>query len=156
MKSRFYSPVANRLETGVEPEVKVEIKPDIDPILMDWVRLHAYQLRHENKGIERHTQELKALGQSAERLHELEDWRHSHLFTRQERAALALCEALVSHPGDNLARGLLQRARRYFSNSQLISITMTVMTIINWNHLAASHLLVTDHATSRMVLHRIE
>ena len=79
----------------------------LDHKLLELVKLRASQLNGCAHCIDMHTKELRADGESEQRLYLLNAWRESPLYSERERAALAWTEAVTlvaeSHvPDDDL------------------------------------------------------
>jgi AhpD family alkylhydroperoxidase len=151
----------NRLSTikrGRKRKPKSLGKPDsyLDPMLIELINLHASQICRHADGIERHALDLKAGGETEQRLNQLNEWRKSTLFSEDECAALALCEAIVLHPTAPLARALLHKELIYFSEEQIMSLTQAILALIDWNPLSASCLLEDETKGTRTILHRTE
>lgn len=62
-------------------------------------------------------------------------WRESPYYSVRERAALAWAESvtLVSHGSDR--RALYEETRRYFSEKELVNLTLALVAINGWNRL---------------------
>lgn len=133
-----------------------ETGSEVNPTLLDLVRLRVCQIYQQEVGIEKHTLDLKARGETEQRLNQLKEWQKSSLFSKKERAALALCEAIVLHPTEHPAREFLCKAQVYFSKEQLISLTLTVLALIDWSHLSASYFWEDEAHETRMTFHRVE
>src|ERR1700759_3518721 len=63
--------------------------------LLELVKLRASQLNGCAHCIDMHTKELRADGESEQRLYLLDAWRESPFYSERERAALAWAEALT-------------------------------------------------------------
>jgi alkylhydroperoxidase family enzyme len=128
----------------------------LDPMLLELVSLHASQICRHADDIERHALDLKAGGETEQRIDQLNEWRKSTLFSKEERAALALCDAIVLHPTARLAKKLLHEERVYFSKEQIMSLTQAIIALIDWNPLSASCLLEDETKCTRAIFHRTE
>ena len=109
----------------------------MDPALLDLVRLRIAQIHHYKVGVEKHRLDLKARGESEERLDQLKAWHESSLFSDCEKAALALGESISLDPIESLPKQLVQEARRHFNKEQMISLLVAIMAINDWNYLTA-------------------
>ena len=67
----------------------------VEQKLLHLVRLRASQLNGCAYCIDMHWKDLKALGDTDQRLYGLDAWRESPLYSERERAALAWTEALT-------------------------------------------------------------
>ena len=62
--------------------------------LLEWVRLIAARAGNRLPCMEQHRQNLRALGETEQRLNALDHWRQSGVFTEREKTALRLSEAI--------------------------------------------------------------
>ena len=84
-----------------------------------------------------HTRELKAAGESDERIFMVSAWRESSYFTDAERAALALTEAvtrLADRP-DPVPDEVWDEAARHYDEAHLAALVLTIAAINTWNRL---------------------
>ena len=65
-----------------------------------------------------------AAGSSDEKIAAVERWRDSQLFTPEERAALALAEAMTRTPAE-VSDAVFAQAGRHFSEPQLVELAAT-------------------------------
>src|ERR1043166_4436481 len=77
---------------GVENYLK---NSGLDPKLAALVKTRVSQINGCAYCLHMHTEEAKKLGETDIRLHLLDAWRESHLYSERERAALAWAEALT-------------------------------------------------------------
>jgi alkylhydroperoxidase family enzyme len=85
-----------------------------------------------------HSKDLRALGETEQRLYAVVVWREAPFFSNRERAALAWTEAvsLVSETG--VPDHVYENARSQFSEKELVDLTMAIIAINGWNRLAVS------------------
>ena len=76
--------------------------------------------------MDRSEHEARLAGLPRETLTILRTYSRSALFTDRERAALALVEAISSSPAVAGEGGVLERARRYFTENELAELTAIV------------------------------
>jgi len=129
---------------------------DINLTTLELVRLRASQLFRKTAQNETYVPDPKATEEKEQCLDQLKGWRKSSRFSQRERAALALCEAIVLHPTEHVPAKVLRYVQVYFSKEQLVSLTLTILSLINWNPLSASHFLGKEPSEKRPNLHRIE
>jgi AhpD family alkylhydroperoxidase len=114
---------------------------DLEPRLLDLVKIRASQLNGCAFCLEMHHREAREHGEHQRRLdvlagwHEIPDW-----FTDRERAALALTEA-VTRIGDAGVPDLVWAwACEQFTDAELVRLLLAIGAINVWNRLAvASH-----------------
>lgn len=64
-------------------------------------------------------------GASAEKIAAVEHFRESHLFTAEERAALAFAEGMTATPA-HVSDEVFAEVRRHFSDVQLVELAATI------------------------------
>ena len=103
--------------------------------LMELVRLRASQINGCAYCIHMHVTDARKAGESEMRLHMLNAWRESTLYTKRERAALAWTEALtrVADPGAPDADYAMFAAA--FDEAEQVNLTFLIGAINVWNRL---------------------
>ena len=84
--------------------------------------------------IDMHSKDLRAEGESEERLYLLDAWRESPFYSDREQAALAWCEALTKVSEDHVPDNVFEEARKHFTDDELVKLTLAVVAINGWNH----------------------
>ncbi|MEU9095121.1 carboxymuconolactone decarboxylase family protein [Streptomyces sp. NPDC048428] len=111
----------------------------LDPALVELVQIRSSQLNGCAYCLHMHTTDARKAGESEERLHMVAVWREAaHFFTTEERAALALTEAvtLVSHGG--VPADVYARAAAVFEEAELAGLLALIFAINTWNRIALS------------------
>jgi AhpD family alkylhydroperoxidase len=107
----------------------------LEESLLNFIRLRASQINGCAYCIDMHWKDLRAAGESEQRLYGLDAWRESPYYTDRERAVLAWTEAVTrvadTHVPDEAFEGL----RRHFSEKQIADLTLAIATINSWNRL---------------------
>ena len=106
--------------------------------LLELIKLRASQLNGCAHCIDMHTKELRADGESEQRLYLLDAWRESPFYSERERAALAWTEALTLLADSHVPDDVYAAARAEFSESEVVDLTMAVVAINGWNRLMVS------------------
>ena len=83
-----------------------------------------------------HTEEARKLGESEARLHLLDAWHESELYSERERAALAWAESLTNIATSRAPDDVYDEARRQFSEKELTDLSVVIGMINLWNRLA--------------------
>jgi AhpD family alkylhydroperoxidase len=82
--------------------------------------------------LDMHSKDLRAVGETEQRLYALSAWRETPFYSERERAALAWAEAVTQcHVPDEV----YTRAKGQFSDEELIDLTLTITTINTYNRL---------------------
>ena len=105
----------------------------LDAGLSHLVDIRASQLNGCAFCVDMHIKQAKLHGERELRLHHLAIWRESPLFSPQERAALALAEALTQIAPDGLSDALYAEVREHFSERELSTLLFRIMVINAWN-----------------------
>lgn len=83
-----------------------------------------------------HTEDARKLGETEMRLYLLDAWRESNLYTERERAALAWTEALTNIAAAHAPDQVYDQARKYFSEKELVDLSIAIAMINAWNRLS--------------------
>jgi AhpD family alkylhydroperoxidase len=103
--------------------------------LLHLVKLRASQMNGCAYCIDMHWKDLRALGESEQRLYGLDAWEESPYYTDQERAALAWTEAVTNIQDGHVPDAVYEHARKHFPEKGLADLTLLVATINAWNRL---------------------
>ena len=82
-----------------------------------------------------HAKELRADGESEQRLYLLDAWRESPFYSDRERAALAWTEALTLVTEGHVPDEVYDEARAQFSEEELVNLTLAIVAINGANRL---------------------
>jgi AhpD family alkylhydroperoxidase len=110
--------------------------------LLNLVRLRASQINGCAYCLDMHWKDLRAVGETEQRLYSLDAWRESPYYTERERAALAWTEAVTLIAADHAPDAVHQEGRAHFSERELADLTLAVATINAWNRLSIAARLV--------------
>lgn len=106
--------------------------------LLDLVRLRASQINRCAFCIDMHWKDLRASGESEQRLYMLDAWREAPCYSERERAALAWTEAVTLVSQTHVPDEVYEEVRKQFSEEETVNLTMLVATINAWNRIAIS------------------
>lgn len=107
----------------------------IDENLLNLVYLRASQINGCAYCLDMHWKDLRAAGESEQKLSMLEAWREAPGFTDRERAALAWAEAVTLITEGHVPDEVYEQARAQFSEAELANLTLAVVAINGWNRL---------------------
>ena len=110
-------------------------KCGLDGSLLELVKLRASQINGCAYCIDMHTKELRADGESEQRLYLLNAWRESPFYSDRERAALAWTEALTLITDGNAPDEVYEEARAQFDEEELANLTLAIVAINGSNRL---------------------
>ena len=129
------APAAMKALVALEKYVQ---QSGLDHALIDLVKTRASQINGCAYCIHMHTSEARARGETEERLYLLDAWHESPLYSERERAALAWTEAVTLISETHVLDAVYDQARQYFSETELVNLTMCVAAINAWNRIAIS------------------
>ena len=104
--------------------------------LLHLVKLRVSQINGCAYCIDMHSKDLRAAGESEQRLYLLDAWREAPFYSERERAALAWAEALTLVTEGHVPYEVYEQARTQFSEEELINLAVAVVAINGWNRLS--------------------
>jgi AhpD family alkylhydroperoxidase len=139
MKERFdyakVAPGAYRAMAGLEHYLH---ECGMEESLLHLVKLRASQINGCAYCIDMHWKDLKSIGESDQRLYELNAWEEGPFYSERERAALAWTEAVTLVAESRVPDELYERVRKQFNEKELADLTLAIVAINGWNRLAIS------------------
>ena len=103
--------------------------------LLELVKLRASQINGCAHCIDMHTKELRAHGESEQRLYLLNAWRESPFYSDRERAAVAWTEALTLVTDGHVPDDVYELARAQFNEEELANLTFAIVAINGANRI---------------------
>jgi AhpD family alkylhydroperoxidase len=138
-----YTKVAPGLPRALmQLEAYVNNHTGLDPALLDLVRLRASQINGCAYCVDMHSKDLRARGDTEQRLYALVAWREAPFFSERERAALEWTEAVTLVAQGHVPDDVYQRARRQFTELELVNLTAAIIAINAWNRAGVAFRLV--------------
>jgi AhpD family alkylhydroperoxidase len=110
----------------------------LEPALLDLVRLRASYLNGCAYCIDMHSKDVRARGDSEQRVYGLVAWQDAPYYTERERAALRWTDAVTQIAAEHVPDEVFAQAREQFSEQELVDLTLAVVAINGWNRLAIS------------------
>jgi AhpD family alkylhydroperoxidase len=104
--------------------------------LLHLIKLRASQINGCAYCLDMHWKDLKSIGETDQRLYELNAWEESPFYTDRERAALAWTEAVTLVATSRVPDALYEDVRKHFSEKELADLTLAIATINVWNRLS--------------------
>src|SRR5262245_4154470 len=143
MNSRFdylrAAPGVYKAMTGLEQYLH---DCGLEESLLHLIKLRASQINGCAYCLDMHSKDLRAAGETEQRLYSLDAWRECPYYTERERAALAWTEAVTLIADDHAPDAVHQEVRAHFSERELADLTLAVATINAWNRLSIAARLV--------------
>jgi len=103
--------------------------------LLHLIRLRASQINGCAYCLDMHWKDLRAIGESEQRMYSLDAWEESPFYSDRERAALAWAEAVTRVSETHVPDAVYEEAKKQFSGKELADLTVAVATINMWNRL---------------------
>lgn len=104
--------------------------------LLHLIKLRASQINGCAFCLDMHSKDLRAIGETEQRLYTLDAWRECPWFTDRERAALAWTEALTLITQGHVPDAVYEEARKQFNEKELSDLSIAITTINAWNRLS--------------------
>ena len=104
--------------------------------LLHLIKLRASQINGCAYCLDMHWKDLRAIGETEQRLYSLDAWEECPYYTDRERAALAWTEAVTLVSETHVPDEIYELVRKQFSEKELADLTLAVATINAWNRLA--------------------
>ena len=104
--------------------------------LLHLLKLRVSQINGCAYCIDMHSKDLRAAGESEQRLYLLDAWREAPFYTERERAALDWAEAVTLVTQGHVPDEVYHHARGHFSEEELINLTVAIVAINGWNRLS--------------------
>ena len=82
-----------------------------------------------------HSKNLRAWGETEQRLYVIAAWREVPFFSDEERSALAWAEALTKIRNGSVSDEVFAEVRNHFSETELIDLTMAIIAINGYNRI---------------------
>ena len=101
----------------------------LEESLLDLITTRASQINGCAFCLDMHTKDARARGETEQRLYMLSTWRESPFYTDRERAALAWTEAVTLVADGHVPDAVYDEVRPFFSDDELLALTMAVATI---------------------------
>jgi AhpD family alkylhydroperoxidase len=91
----------------------------IEPGLLNLIRLRASQINGCAYCIDMHWKDLRAAGETEQRLYGLDAWEESPYYSDRERAALAWTEAVTNIQEGHVPDSVYEQVRKFFTEKEL-------------------------------------
>jgi AhpD family alkylhydroperoxidase len=108
-------------------------KCTIEKHLLDLVFFRVSQINGCAYCLDMHAKDLRANGETEQRLYVLDAWREAPFYSDRERAALAWAEAVTRIANGDVPDEVYNEAITQFDEPELVDLTLAVNTINTWN-----------------------
>jgi AhpD family alkylhydroperoxidase len=134
LEAQRVSPTAYQAMLGLDNFVRKQSR--LEPSLIQLVRMRASQINGCAYCVDMHSKDARAEGETEQRLYALSAWEETPFFTDRERAALALAEAMTLVREGHVPDAVYEKAKKNFSEEELVNLTLAIIAINGWNRLA--------------------
>ena len=107
----------------------------IEQKLLLLIELRASQINGCAYCIDMHWKDLRAVGETEQRLYGLDAWRESPYYSERERAALAWTEAVTNIQEGHAPDDVYEEVKQKFSEKEMADLNLAIATINLWNRL---------------------
>ena len=127
------SPAAYHAMLGLEKFIR---ESSIEPGLAHQLKMRASQINGCAYCLDMHSKDARAVGETEQRLYGLDAWREAPYYSERERAALEWIDSLTLITQGHVPDEVYERARKQFSEKELVELAMIAVAINGWNRLA--------------------
>ena len=110
-------------------------KSTIEKSLQELISFRVSQINGCAYCLDMHSKDLRAEGETEQRLYMMDAWRETTLFTERERAAFAWAEAVTKLTDNNVPDKVYEDALKQFSEEELVDLTLAVIAINSFNRI---------------------
>ena len=110
-------------------------KSSIEQSLLHLMYFRVSQINGCAYCLDMHSKDLRAAGESEQRLHMIAAWREAPIYTNRERAALAWAEAVTELNGNQVPDEVYNEVSGEFSEQEIIDLTIASIAINSYNRL---------------------
>jgi AhpD family alkylhydroperoxidase len=110
----------------------------VDPVIYELIKIRASQINGCAFCLDMHTKDLRAMGETEQRIYLLNAWREAPFYSDAERAVLELTEAVTRIADGGVPEQVYANVRAYYDEKQFVALVMAINTINCWNRIAIS------------------
>ena len=137
MEARMKSQADADVMTAIQHLTKAIHAGGVDPLVLELVHLRASQINGCSFCVDMHSREARKAGETDDRLFAVAAWREAPYFTGEERAALALAEAVtrLDDRADPVPDEIWDEAARHYDERALATLLLSIATTNVFNRL---------------------
>jgi AhpD family alkylhydroperoxidase len=110
-------------------------KSPVEQPLLDLIYFRVSQINGCAYCLDMHSKDLRAAGETEQRLYLLDAWREAPIYSEREQAAFAWAEAVTKITNSSVPDDVYLAARKQFSEEELVDLTLAVVTINSYNRI---------------------
>lgn len=108
-------------------------KSPIEKSLLHLIEFRVSQINGCAFCLDMHAKDLRAEGETEQRVYMLSAWRETDLYSDREQAALAWAEAVTKLEHQQVSDAVYEQALKVFTGEELVDLTFAITTINTWN-----------------------
>ncbi|MBQ4898860.1 carboxymuconolactone decarboxylase family protein [Paenibacillus sp. Marseille-P2973] len=108
----------------------------LDRIVYELIKIRASQINGCSFCLDMHTNELRKLGETEQRIALVSVWRESPCYTDKEKAVLELTEAVTLISKGGVSEELFNRILTFYSEKETVDLIFAINLINSWNRIA--------------------
>ena len=108
----------------------------LEESLLHLIRLRSSQINGCAYCLDMHWKDLRAIGESEQRMYSLDAWEECPYYTDRERAALAWADAVTRVSETHVKDEVYEKVKKHFTEKELADLTLAVAMINAWNRIA--------------------
>ena len=108
---------------------------NVDKRLLELICFRVSQINGCAYCLDMHSKDLRAEGETEQRLYMIAAWHETPFFSPRERAALAWAEAVTTLGHGRVSDEVYAEVSKHFSEEEIIDLTMTTLTINCYNRI---------------------
>jgi len=108
-------------------------KSVIEQNLLELIYFRVSQINGCAYCLDMHSKDLRAKGETEQRLYMLDAWREGTVYTDRERAALAWAEAVTKIANGSVSDEAYNTVIQQFSEEEVVDLTLAITTINTYN-----------------------
>ena len=108
----------------------------LEESLQNLMKLRVSQINGCAYCIDMHWKDLRAAGETEQRLYGLDAWEESPYYTDRERAALAWAESVTNLHDGHVPDTVFEHVKKFFPHKELADLTLAGTAINSWNRLS--------------------
>lgn len=121
-------------------------KSPVEQELLELLHFRVSQINGCAYCLDMHSKDLRAKGETEQRLYMISAWRETSLYTDREKAALAYAEALTNIGVNGVPGHVYETLTQEFSEEEIVDLTMGILAINNFNRInVAFHIPAGDY-----------
>lgn len=110
-------------------------KSPVKQPLLHLIDLRVSQINGCAYCLDMHSKDLRAAGETEQRLYTLDAWREAPFYSEQERAALAWAEAVTNIKDGHVPEKVYEKVSKHFSEEEVIDLTLAVVAVNCFNRI---------------------